>query len=323
MYTTGEKHSGRFVKQLKRILANKKKRKFFIRRLTILACLLLVLGSSLYMLLRPKPSIRKPNHGSEGIADEKSSRSNSRTEPASEGGKILPEDDISYMGNKSYLNDKPVVIDAGHGGIDPGTNIGDLFEKDINLDVALKMSKILDEAGIKTILTRDDDTFMKPSEKIGFANKNNACLFVSIHCNSFEDSSVSGTTTLYYPSDYKDAGNLSGREFASIIQEELMKLINTRDRGILSSPKTIVLKYSKMPSALVELAFMTNPSDAALLASEDFRQKAAEGIANGIIRAVEILYSETEPEADTAETGTGSLQAETDTDTETDTGTLS
>lgn len=308
MHTTNEKHLRRFVKQLKNILANKKKRKFFIRRMTILACLLLVLGSSLYMLLRSKPSTREPNHGSKEIADEKSSRSDSRIQPGSEDGKTLPEVDISYMDNKSYLNDKPVVIDAGHGGIDPGTNNGDLLEKDVNLDVALKIGKILDEAGIKTMLTRDDDSFMKPSEKIGFANENNACLFVSIHCNSYEkDSSVNGTTILYYPSDYKDAGNLSGKEFASIIQEELMKLINTRDRGIVSSPKKIVLKYSKMPSALVELAFITNPSDAALLASEDFRQKAAEGIANGIIRAVEILYSETEPESDTAETGAGAL----------------
>ncbi|HHW00324.1 MAG TPA: N-acetylmuramoyl-L-alanine amidase [Clostridiaceae bacterium] len=292
MHESNNKHLS-FVKQAKRILANKKRRKFFIRRITILACLVLVLSSALYMLFRSQPSNPEPVKDSKDITNEKSNRSITR---------IMPETKDNDI--KTYLNDKPVVIDAGHGGIDPGSNNGDLVEKDINLDVALKIGKLLEQEGIKTILTRNDDTFMKPSEKIGFANENDACLFVSIHCNYFDDTSVNGTTTYYYPSDYKDAGNLPGKEFATMIQEALMNHIGTRDRGIAPGPKTIVLKNSKMPSALVELAFITNPSDAALLASENFRQKAAEGIAQGIKKAVEILYSK----ADTgsADTGTSS-----------------
>jgi len=235
------------------------------------------------MVFRPQPSTSDPVGDSGNIAAEKSNRSITR---------VVPETKENAV--KTYLNDKPVVIDAGHGGVDPGSNNGDVLEKDINLDVAIKIGKLLEEAGVRTMLTRDDDTFMKPSEKIGFANENNACLFVSIHCNYFDDTSVNGTSTYYYPSDYKDAGNLPGKEFATIIQEELMKQISTKDRGIIPGPKTIVLKNSKMPSALVELAFITNPSDLAFLTSEDFRQKAAEGIAHGIKRAVEILYSKTD-----------------------------
>jgi len=292
MHESNNKHIS-FVKQVKSTLDNKKRRKFFIRRITILACLVLVLSSALYMLFHSQPSNPDPVKDSEDITSEKSSRSITRTVPKTKDNVI-----------KGYLNDKPVVIDAGHGGVDPGANNDDLLEKDINLDVALKIGKLLEQEGIKTMLTRDDDTFMKPSEKIGFANENDACLFVSIHCNYFDDSSVNGTTTYYYPSDYKEAGNLPGKEFASMIQEELIKLIGTKDRGIAPGRKTIVLKNSKMPSALVELAFITNPSDAALLASEDFRQKAAEGIAKGIKRAVEILYSKTD--TGSADTGISS-----------------
>jgi len=295
MYMSNNKHFG-FVKQLKSTLSDKRRKKFFIRRIAILACLILVLGSTLYAFLRPRPSTPDPVKESKDITAEKSNRSITRTGPET-------KDKDKKI--KSYLNDKPVVIDAGHGGVDPGSNNGDVLEKDINLDVALRLGKLLEEAGIKTLLTRDDDTFMKPSEKIGFANENDACLFISIHCNYFDDTSVNGTSTYYFPSDYEDAGNLPGKEFASIIQEELMKVINTKDRGIIPGPKTIVLKNSKMPSALVELAFITNPSDFALLTSEDFRQKAAEGICEGIKKALKKLDSGTsgnsKSDVDTAE----------------------
>ena len=126
MHATDNKHSS-FVKQLKRILTNERRRKFFIKRVAMLVCLLLVLGSTLYILFRSQPQSPEPIGDRKDTTVEKSSRSFTRIVPNTEG-----ED------RKTYLNDKPVVIDAGHGGIDPGANRDDLLEKDINLDVALK-----------------------------------------------------------------------------------------------------------------------------------------------------------------------------------------
>lgn len=272
----------------KTILHDKRKRKFFLRRVMVIACMALILSSVLHILFRPRSSIpSSANTGNDDMIGEKLNRSSSK-------GRSTEKPDT-----KTYLDGKLVVIDPGHGGVDPGVTKGNLMEKDVNLDVALKVGEMLDKANIKTILTRNDDTFMKPSEKVRFANDKKATIFLSIHCNSFkDDSSVNGTTTFYYPSEYKNAGNLPGKEYAGIIQEELMKFIGTRDRGIAPARRTIILKHSDMPSALVELAFMTNDSDAALLSSEDFRQKAAKGIAEGIKKSLEALDSRSESSSD-------------------------
>jgi len=180
-----------------------------------------------------------------------------------------------------------IVIDAGHGGIDPGAVSGELLEKDINLDICKKIGSILEQSGFNVYLTRTDDTFMKPSVKIETANKKNASLFLSIHCNAFKDKSVDGTTTLYYPSNYSACGNLSGRDYAKIIQGELMNVIDSKSRGIIASRGLLVLKGSKMPSVLVELGYISNDSDVKLLSTDSFKTKAAQGIAEGIKKALE------------------------------------
>ena len=90
-----------------------------------------------------------------------------------------------------------IVIDPGHGDHDPGAVADDIYEKDITLDIALKTEKLLKDAGYKVRLTRDDDSFLELGERAEFANKRNAKVFVSIHCNSSEDGSGQGIETYY------------------------------------------------------------------------------------------------------------------------------
>ncbi|MCX7711599.1 MAG: N-acetylmuramoyl-L-alanine amidase [Clostridia bacterium] len=181
---------------------------------------------------------------------------------------------------------KLVVIDPGHGGYDPGAVDKGLVEKEINLDVSLRVYSILKKSGVLVLLTRKDDSFSEPRERIDFANKKEAALFVSIHSNWMRDTSLHGTMTLYYPSQRLRAGYLNEIDYATGIQQELMNGIGTSDRGIIDRPNLTVLKHAKMPSVLIELGFMSNPSDAVQLSSDDFRQKSAEGIAKGIIKAL-------------------------------------
>lgn len=179
-----------------------------------------------------------------------------------------------------------VVIDAGHGAHDPGTNTDKLLEKDIVLDVTLRLDAILKSRGITTCLTRSDDTFLELEDRIAIANSKKAALFISIHVDYYEDPSVNGSTTYYYHADRLSTGNLTELDYASVIQEELIKSADTRDRGI-KKQNYAVLRLAEVPAVLVEMGYINGNVDAALLASPDFRQKAAEGLANGIERALD------------------------------------
>lgn len=208
----------------------------------------------------------------------------------------IPSDNIGTHGsdrNQSRIDksiqNKLVVIDAGHGGNDPGTMSGDLFEKDIALDVALKLNSILKDWGISTYMIRDEDVFVDYKERIELANEKSASLFLSIHCDWFKDSSSKGTTTLYYPSRALRAGNLVEITYARIIQSELIKSLKTNDRGIIDRKDLSVLKYANMPSVIVELGFLSNKEDTALLSSRSFRDKAAKALATGIKESLRMI----------------------------------
>ncbi len=180
---------------------------------------------------------------------------------------------------ESYSSaDRLVVIDPGHGGSDPGANYGDLLEKDLNLKIALKVNEILKDKGVKTYMTRDDDTFIPLHTRADLANNLNASLFLSIHNNAF-NSSEYGTETLYYPGD-------TGSGFARIVQDTLVNALGTNDRGIIQRPNLVVLNSTKMPAVIAEIAFLTNPDDRAKLTDDSFLQKAAEALADAVVKAL-------------------------------------
>ncbi|MDP4093917.1 MAG: N-acetylmuramoyl-L-alanine amidase [Bacillota bacterium] len=182
--------------------------------------------------------------------------------------------------------EKLVIIDAGHGGKDPGAVYGGLNEKDVNLDISLRLSALLKSKNIKTYLIRGDDSYIGLYERTFIANDLNAKLFLSIHNNSLpEDTSVGGTMTLYRPSTGNN-GSITGKQFAQLVQEKLLAGIKTKDRKLDERPLLVVLKYTKMPAALAEVGFLTNKTDRTNLESATFKQKTADALSKAVIEAL-------------------------------------
>lgn len=211
-----------------------------------------------------------------------------------------------------------IVVDAGHGGHDTGT-IGPngLQEKDLVLDVALRLGKMLEQKlGAEVVYTRDDDTFIPLETRTAIANKHQADLFISVHANSSRDPKARGVETYYLnftsnPEALEVAARENAvseksvfelqdlvkkialkekieesREFASDVQGSLftgLSLRNTglKNRGVKKAP-FVVLIGANMPSILAEISFVSNPQDERRLKTPEYRQKIAESLFKGV-----------------------------------------
>ena len=210
-----------------------------------------------------------------------------------------------------------VVIDPGHGGHDTGTiSKSGLMEKDLVLDIALRLGALLEERlNAEVIYTRKDDTFVPLEARTAFANEQKADLFISIHANSGV-TSATGFETYYlnfgaskWDLDVAARENASSertihelesliekilkkekadesREFATAVQSALFKDMvranrQLRSRGVRSAP-FLVLIGANMPSILVEIAFLSNPNEERLLKQDSYRQRLAEALAKGV-----------------------------------------
>ena len=182
-----------------------------------------------------------------------------------------------------------VVIDAGHGDWDVGTiGLNNSYEKDIVLPIALKLGELLEAQNINVVYTRTTDTLFWSDdsvenlyERVAISNENNADLFISIHCNSTDESSSYNGVETWYNIDDKESNLL-----ANLIQDELSALEYTSDRGIKCYDKTeplAVLERNNAPSALIELGFISNASDEAFLTSKNGQTLSAEAIYNAIL----------------------------------------
>lgn len=169
-----------------------------------------------------------------------------------------------------------VFIDPGHGGKNPGA-IGPngLQEANVNLDIGLKLGRILSNWGYEINYSRTTDTTVTLSERARLANEWEANYFVSIHCNSNVNPEANGTSTYFYRT-----GTIA-ESFALTVNNSLVRQIERKDLGIFSA-NFAVLRLTRMPAILVETAFISNPYEASLLATNTFRQNCAVGIANGI-----------------------------------------
>jgi N-acetylmuramoyl-L-alanine amidase len=213
-----------------------------------------------------------------------------------------------------------IVIDAGHGGHDSGTLGADgIQEKDVVLDVALRLGKLLhDRLGAEIVYTRADDTFIPLETRTALANKAQADLFISIHANSSSDSSARGVETYYlnFTSDPtaldvaarenavsdQSIHQLSdlvkkialkdkiaeSREFAADVEGSLYAGLQKgnaglKDRGVKKAP-FVVLIGANMPSILAEISFVTNPKDADQLQQPEYRERVAESLYKGVAR---------------------------------------
>lgn len=178
-----------------------------------------------------------------------------------------------------------VVLDAGHGGTDTGARGSYLDEKDANLQITLKVGALLQQNGIRVEYTRKDDQYVGLEERSRIANSLNAAVFVSIHMNSYVTPSPGGTETYFYaPSDNSElwAQRDERARLARALQTELVKMLQRQDRGVKEANFS-VLRNTQMPSALVEVVFISNPTEEGLLQTTEFTDKAAQAIANGIL----------------------------------------
>lgn len=175
-----------------------------------------------------------------------------------------------------------IFLDPGHGGIAEGAvSESGLKESDVTLDICKRLGDILEDNGYDVKYSRTNNETVSLYERAMMANNWGADYFVSVHCNAADSENANGTETFFYPNSTK------GGELALWIQDELVNKIELRDRGIKNA-NFAVLRLTKMPAVLVETAFISNPTEAELLADPDFRQKCAEGIAEGIINYLQI-----------------------------------
>lgn len=188
------------------------------------------------------------------------------------------------------LTDKKVVIDVGHGGFDPGKQSKDgINEKDINLAISLKLKEILENKGIQVLMTRTDDTGLYSENdsnkkaadmkaRCAIINESNADIVVSIHQNSFQSSAIKGAQVFYYKH------SADGKKLAQIMQNALKNGLDPDNNRVEKSDTSYyMLVHTDIPTVIAECGFLSNPDEAAKLNSEEYQQKVAEALCNGII----------------------------------------
>jgi len=198
----------------------------------------------------------------------------------------LPLMVVSQSANiSSGLRGKKIVLDPGHGGSDTGA-VGPtgITEKAVNISIALQLRTMLINAGAQVIMTRDKDIdcsypnssdVEELSARVAYATKYKPDIFISLHNDAFYNRDSNGTGTYYFVKSNQDA------RLANNIQRDLIKCVGLKDRGIRKA-NFYVLRNTKMPAALVEVAFISNVNEEKLLTESAFQQKAAKGIFEGI-----------------------------------------
>lgn len=171
-----------------------------------------------------------------------------------------------------------IVIDAGHGGDDPGSINGNVLEKDLNLQLALKLEDALKEEGYQIVMTRRDDSELGLYERAELANTAKADLFISLHQNSFADSSVHGIEVFYNESQKSEAS----KQLAQFIQTHLVTETGAKDRGIRSYDGLVVTRETEMPSCLIETAYISNDHELSLITTDDYQEQIIKGIIKGV-----------------------------------------
>lgn len=221
------------------------------------------------LFLRPKPvpasaAVNNPNEN--------------ETAPMETAGDDAQEDSLPPAG--------VVVIDAGHGGKDPGCMESSVWESELNLNMALKLQEKLEAKGVRVLMTRtDDEVTLSLAERAELANDSKADLFISIHQNSYKSSEISGIE-FYYNSNMKDGGTGSER-LAELLDEKVKSDGSIKSRGLRDGKDLKVLRLSDAPSVLVESGYLTNPAEEKNLLSDSYQDKLMGYIADGIMEFLE------------------------------------
>ena len=192
-----------------------------------------------------------------------------------------------------------VIVDAGHGGQDSGTIKTGLVEKDLALDVAQRLQRLLQERGFVTVMTRADDTYVSLQDRAIIANTQEEAVFVSIHFDEAGRAAATGVETYYAAHRVTlpervaswlpflqrvstEPPDVESQNLAGFVQEALVTRTQATNRGTRSQ-QFFVIANVRHPAVLVEGGFLTNKDEAVRLTNDDYREQMAEGIADGIV----------------------------------------
>ncbi len=199
--------------------------------------------------------------------------------------------EITHAVQDSKPADRIVWIDPGHGGADPGkVGVGDVLEKDINLQMAMKLKDELEMRDIEVMMTRTEDKDLAEegagSRKVSdlnnrckMMNESDATLTICVHQNSFTDSGVKGAQVFYC------SGSEDGKKVAQLIQDTIKGNVDPENnREIKENDSYYMLKNTGIPVVIVECGFLSNPEETALLVDEEYQHRMAEAIAEGVLK---------------------------------------
>lgn len=197
--------------------------------------------------------------------------------------KIYNENIETFSGIKKGAN-QTIVIDAGHGGADSGKiGVDNVLEKDINLQVAKKVQKLLLDQNIKVVMTREQDCDLADSKiedlrkRVEIINVTKPDLAVSIHQNSYPSESIQGAQVFYYSQSQQ------GEKLAAILQQELKKVDPENHRQEKGNDSYFILKKTEVPVVIVECGFLSNQKETEKLISDEYQDLLAKAIFDGII----------------------------------------
>jgi len=188
------------------------------------------------------------------------------------------------------LKGQVVFIDPGHGGTDDGAvyphpESPEVKEKELNLAIAMRLAELLQQSGIQVVMTRQDDSTVQLDERIDMVNSSQAALLVSIHQSSAPDETANRTTTYYYSNGNMSAKEVASEKAAQILQANLMKHLDTQDRGTRTA-KLRMLSDTQIPAVMTNIAYLSNESDREKLLTADFQNNAAQALYDGIIEVL-------------------------------------
>src|SRR5215469_5714189 len=198
-----------------------------------------------------------------------------------------------------------VVLDPGHGGQDSGAMCGGVMEKDLTLDVARRVDRLLDSEGIATLMTRLGDAYVSLADRAAFGNRVKDSIFISIHFNEDNKPVATGVETYYAAHQIASSSSLASwlpffsrtsssspkpesQSLAGFIQEALVARTHSVDRGTQAKQFFVIAKVTS-PAVLIEGGFITNKDELSKLASEDYRDQLAAAVADGVLRYRDVV----------------------------------
>lgn len=198
----------------------------------------------------------------------------------------IPDEEITIPDTDGKV---VVVVDAGHGGNDPGaiypagSKNPEAVEKELTLDIAKKVRDNLEKAGVYVVMTREGDSYPTLKERAELANSISADLFISVHINAMDNRDEIDGAQVYYHKD-----SYFGKKLAKLVQKNILDYTKLSDKNVQDGSSFYVLKNTKMPAILAECGFITNEGDRNYIKSEKGRQALADAISDGVLEALDL-----------------------------------